>query len=283
MINISKTTYKQFGNCIAINNGKIEILVTTDIGPRIIYAGLVGGENIMFEDTNNNITMPGEYFDKLGKGIWHIYGGHRLWKSPEDITSYYPDNCPVQVEMLENGAIFSNEPMADTLIQKSMRITMTEDNQVEIMSYFTNHGNTPTEKVALWGLNVMDKGAQATIPLSTKNTGLLANRNLVLWSYTDITDSRLKIANDSITLTWDEKPPLKIGAIIEEPIKVITKGVEFIVVPEYDPTKDYADFSCNAEFYTNHLMMEIETLSSLESILPGETKAHKEVWKINKA
>ncbi len=283
MISVSQVSYKNYGKCQRISNGNIEILVTTEIGPRIIFAGLVGGENIMYEDEKELITKSdSQYFDPIGKGIWHIYGGHRLWKSPEDIDSYYPDNSPVNVKILENGAIFTADIEVTNKLQKSMQITMDDNNNVEILHSFTNCGDTTSPKVALWGLNVLDKGAKAVIPLSTKDTGLLANRNLVLWSYTDIKDSRLDLQQDKITLTWDNKPPMKIGAIIQEPISVFTKGLKFTVESQYDPQAEYADFSCNTEFYTNTIMMEIETLSSLEAIKAGETKTHLEKWSLNK-
>ena len=80
MVKVEKTTYKEYGNCCRITNGKFEILVTIDLGPRVIFYGKCGGENIMYEDHEDLINKGGEFFDEnlAGKGIWHIYGGHRL-------------------------------------------------------------------------------------------------------------------------------------------------------------------------------------------------------------
>ncbi len=46
----------------------------------------------MFEDTGRTFTASGEAFERFGGGAWYIYGGHRLWTSPEGYPkSYYPD------------------------------------------------------------------------------------------------------------------------------------------------------------------------------------------------
>ena len=90
--------YKTYGKCAKLSKGGKTMLVTVDLGPRVIFYGMDGGENIFYEDEKDLINKGGEFFDKnlAGKGIWHIYGGHRLWKSPEYIDTYYPDNSPRQ-------------------------------------------------------------------------------------------------------------------------------------------------------------------------------------------
>ena len=84
------------------------MLVTVDVGPRVIFYGYDGGENIFYEDEQDLINKGGEYFDDNlpNKGIWHIYGGHRLWKCPEYLDTYYPDNAPVKVVEEKDGICF---------------------------------------------------------------------------------------------------------------------------------------------------------------------------------
>lgn len=286
MITVSSDNYKKFGKCINISNGEFELKVTTEIGPRIIFFGLSGGENIMFEDECDKINKGGEFFDTNlpNKGIWHIYGGHRLWKSPEDLATYYPDNEQVQVELLPNGGIFTSPIELTTGIQKTIKITMADDGSVQLEHTFKNCGDTITPKISLWTLNVLDKGAVTTLPLSTQDTGLLPNRNLVFWSYSDINDSRLQLFQDKVVINWkDIEQPFKIGATITQPIKVITKGLEFVVTAPYDVNGEYPDYCCNTEIYTNNLMMEVETISDMQQLKVGETKTHIENWTLKKA
>ena len=75
-------------------------MITIDIGPRIIYYG-TDNFNFFNEDIDRNISKSGEYFDKEYKvgETWYLYGGHRVWKSPENLDTYTPDNYPIDYEM----------------------------------------------------------------------------------------------------------------------------------------------------------------------------------------
>src|SRR5579864_5038025 len=87
-VKIEKTQYRGWPNCYRISNGEIELVVTTDVGPRIIRYGFVGGRNVFkeFEDQ----------MGKSGESTWQARGGHRLWISPEDpVLSYALDNAPI--------------------------------------------------------------------------------------------------------------------------------------------------------------------------------------------
>ena len=50
MTEINRTEYGKYGACVEITDGVRSMLVTTDIGPRVIFFGMKGGANIMFED-----------------------------------------------------------------------------------------------------------------------------------------------------------------------------------------------------------------------------------------
>ena len=80
MVILRKISYGGWDNCIQITNGIVDLIVTTDIGPRIIRYGFVGQENEMCEVAS---TMG-----LTGGDEWRIYGGHRLWHSPEDKTGH---------------------------------------------------------------------------------------------------------------------------------------------------------------------------------------------------
>lgn len=276
--------YKHYGKCAKLSNGGKTILVTVEVGPRIIYYGFDGGENIFYEDEKDLINKGGEFFDTnlAGKGIWHIYGGHRLWKCPEYIDTYYPDNAPVQVLDDGDSVTFVSDVEITTGLQKSIKITMDENGSATVEHKFVNKGNTATSPIALWALSVMDKGARAYIPISTQDTGLLPNRNLSLWSYTDIKDDRLEILNDSVILQQKNvEQPIKVGTFTCGAVSVDIKGMKFGI--EFNsPDGEYGDNNCNIETYTNDIMLEIETLSPLKSLAVGEEFVHIEKWSLTK-
>ena len=88
-IEMEKVSYAGWPNCIKLSNGQVELIATTDVGPRIMRFGFVGGQNLL-----------NEYKDQVGKtggDEWRIYGGHRLWHAPEHIVRTYSlDNSPIK-------------------------------------------------------------------------------------------------------------------------------------------------------------------------------------------
>ena len=57
-VRVSNKQYKNFGNCVFLDNGLISLGVTVDLGPRIIYFARRGKENVLFEDVERRFTEP---------------------------------------------------------------------------------------------------------------------------------------------------------------------------------------------------------------------------------
>ncbi|MEG1963744.1 MAG: hypothetical protein RR123_02620 [Clostridia bacterium] len=278
---IKEINYKQYGKCVSIGDDHKELIVTVGFGPRIIFFGFKDGENLMYEDINDNINKGGNYFDTNFKNgeMWHIYGGHRLWKSPEDLASYAPDNYPVKFTIDGNYATFVADVEKMTHLQKTIKIGF-EQGELTIVHSFTNCDDDEEIKCSMWGLSVLDKGGVAILPQNLKDTGLLANRNIVLWPYTKINDKRLSFFDDKIVIKQDSKcGPLKIGFLnTEKTVNFINKGMLFVKKFESDLDAEYPDFCCNTECYTNEFMTEVETLSEIYTIMPNRTVSATEKW-----
>ncbi|MCJ7665262.1 MAG: DUF4380 domain-containing protein, partial [Actinobacteria bacterium] len=88
MVLIKNYKFGGWENCLRLENDEIELVATTDVGPRIIRLGFKGGQNLFKEF--------GDQLGKTGGDQWRIYGGHRLWHAPEAVPrTYFPDNKPV--------------------------------------------------------------------------------------------------------------------------------------------------------------------------------------------
>ena len=283
MININKVKYMMYGNCIEITNGDVLVRVTTDVGPRIIYYGTIDEDNMMFCDVDDNVNRSNDYLDvNFKKGeAWHIYGGHRLWTSPEDEASYFPDNYPVEVKMLDNGAVFYSANECTTGIRKGISVTMRESGELTLDHTFYNFTDN-TVTYALWALSVMNKGGLAVIPMATDDTGLLANRNIVLWPYTNVKDDRLTIQQTYLSLQQKEvcDGSLKIGVLNTEGTVYFIRNGKMLEkkFDKADRLGNYVDFSCSTELYTSEHIIEVEALSQLVDIHAGDTAHHVEKW-----
>src|SRR3954470_19820825 len=87
-VTVEKVQYQGWKNNLRLSNGDVELIVTLDVGPRILSYRLAGGPNVFKE-------YP-DQMGRSGEADWMIRGGHRLWYGPEDHTRTYAlDNAPV--------------------------------------------------------------------------------------------------------------------------------------------------------------------------------------------
>lgn len=276
-MHIETVPYAGWQNCFRLANDRVELVVTSDVGPRIIRFSFLESEN-EFKEFKNQVGLTG------GEG-WRSYGGHRLWHAPEAMPrSYVPDNAPVEVAEREGG-IHVVQPVEQlTGIQKEMEITLDENAaQVSIVHRLRNLGAWPVE-LAAWGLTVMEVGGTLILPLPPRgphSENLLPVNALVLWAYTDLSDPRLVFGERFILLHQDEQisKPMKIGAGVSDGWVGYARGGHlFVKRSEFQPEAHYPDMGSSFESWTNHEMLEVESLSPLSILQPGDVCEHIEDW-----
>ncbi|MBR5371272.1 MAG: hypothetical protein IK130_03555 [Oscillospiraceae bacterium] len=276
-IQYSETEYRNFGKCICLENGKIRLMVTLDIGPRIIYFSTRGGSNILFEDVNRDFCELNK-----GYGTWYAYGGHRLWCAPEMMPeTYFPDNNRVSYEF-KDGILTLNAKPTPFGKQFSLQIEMSDGNSVKIRNIITNTSEKPAF-FAPWALTGLASGGIEFIPLSRKQTGFLPNRTMALWSYSQIADPRFTLKDECAVLRHDQQAsaPFKAGFNVADGYVVYAAGNQ-VFRKSFEPYGDcsYPDFGCNFETYTNKLFLEIELLGALREYAAGEQAVIEETWEI---
>jgi len=281
-VEMEKTSYGGWPNCVKLTNGKIELIATTDVGPRIIRFGFVGGQNLFKEYE----AMLG----KTGGDEWLLYGGHRLWHSPEEKPrTYWPDNDPVESEW--DGKTLKLVPPPETAngIQKEIEVTLDpQANKVRVLHRITNL-NVWTIELAPWSLTVMAQGGRAIFPQEpfiAHTDYLLPARPIVLWHYTNMADPRWTWGEKYIQLKQDpaKAVPQKVGILNKQGWGAYAlKGDLFIKQFDVNPDAAYPDYGSNTETFTNEDMLEAETLGPLTTLAAnGGNVEHVEVWSLHK-
>lgn len=288
MGNVTKTVkqYKTFGNCLEISNGIVKLLVTIDVGPRVINYSFVDGENMMFEDTERNFSSSGPAFEKFGGGTWYIYGGHRLWTSPEAMPkSYYPDNDPVPYELIENGAVFKPVMQKWNQYQYEITITLDPDTSHVCLTHKVKNCAAWDVTLAPWTLTVLSPGGYEIVAQPTKDTGLLGNRLLALWPYTNMMDRRVTWGTKYIALKQEPGHPdkFKVGLNSEHGFAMYFNHGD-LFIKQYTPVENgnYPDGGMSFETFTNDLFLEMESLGEITSIPPDTSVTHTEHWSLFK-
>jgi len=279
-VTIEQTRFKGWRNCWRIASSDIELIVTADVGPRVIHCGFVGGQNLfkVFE----------EQAGQSGEAEWMIRGGSRIWIGPEDrIASYAPDNSPVQVEV-KGETLVATAPIEDApRVQKQM-IVRVEGRRAEIVHRVRNAALLPAE-FAVWVLTVMAPGGTAVTgfpPRGTHPEDLAPSNPLIMWPFTDLSDARWKFLKKYLVLHQDDAAsvPQKLGHFNPNTWGAyFLNGDLFIKRSQANPAREYPDFGCSFEIFTNQDMLELETLGPLCRVAPGEWIEHTEHWELARA
>ena len=275
-IQVKGVSYGGWDNCVEIKNDIVDLIVTVDVGPRIIRYGFLGKENEMCE--------IGATLGLKGGSECRIYGGHRLWHSPEDeYKTYEPDNSPVSWVNIPDGIKTLQDIEQRTGIRKEMEITLSkEGSRVHVLHRLTNASCVPME-VSVWSISAMSASGKEVVPQTRRDTGLLPNRNMVLWPYTRLDDPRISLGDKYIILRQDPsaKGPLKFGISNEQGWGAyFNHGHLFVKYYEHKEGAVYPDFGVSYETYTNDIMLEMETLSPLTMLDPGSSIEHSEAWEL---
>ena len=280
--------YQGWKNNLRIANGTAELIVTLDVGPRIISYKLAGGTNVLKE-----------YADELGKSgesEWRIRGGSRFWLAPEDNTrTYFPDNRPVAWQQIgPNAARLTPPPETEYGVQKEMEVRLAETGtRVTVTLRVTNVGKQATE-LAPWGPTVMAPGGVEIIPLppkrphpgSPKNAKSAAdfapNQELVLWPYFDFADRRWTFGSRYIFLRQDPtKGPTKLGFAHRMGWAAYLNGGNLFVMRfGYQEGATYPDTGTNYQTFSNEDMLEMEPVGVLVTLQPGQKAELTDTWEL---
>ena len=279
-LTIERTEYRGWSNCWKVANGVIELIVTGDVGPRVIWLGFAGGQNLFK-------NYP-EQMGRSGEAGWMIRGGARVWIAPEDrLATYGTDNCPVRIDV-EDGALIATAPVEDGIgVQKRMTVRMAASAaRVEVVYGVRNAGLLPTE-FAVWAPSVMAPGGVGItgFPPRGSHADILAPTNpLVMWAYTDLSDKRWTFTRKYLILQQDAAGgPQKIGHFNPKTWGAyLLNGDLFIKRSGAAPGKPYPDYGCSFQIFTNQDMLELETLGPLTRVAPGEWVEHVEHWSLHR-
>ncbi len=276
-MHIKQLTHGGWQNNLQLANDKVELIISLDVGPRILSYKAPRGENVL---KNYPEQMGGS-----GETKWMIRGGHRFWIAPEDeLLSYVPDNLPVDHDLEGKNCVrLVNSGVDPWKIKKEMTVSLNDNtSEVTIVHRASNEGSEPIE-IASWGLSVMAPGGLEIIPqppLGEHPRDLLPDRVLIPWPYTDMSDSRWRFGMKFITLRQTAHgSPTKLGLRhTRNWVAYLMRNDLFIKTIEYVEGGNYPDLGCNFETFTNNEMLEIESLSPLKKLAPGESVSHTEHW-----
>ena len=275
MMNYIEKNHPVHGRCLFLDNGVIEVGVPLDFGLRICHFSFVGEKNVFFEHPleMDTFTTP--------EG-WRLRGGHRLWLAPEGPQIYCPDNEPITYEVVDGGVRITQAEDPWLHVIKSETILL-EGDSVRVVHSVKNTGADARE-CALWAVSVMAPGGVEYIPLARREGGFDPLHRFSIWDHSYLGDERATYLRDQIILTHkdiDARYKLGVGHPSGD---VRYENGDTVFVKHYELQKDkvYPDGDVSYETFLSKYMVEVESLSPLHTIAPGERAEHEERWTLRK-
>ena len=269
---------------IQIEAGRIRLMVTTSVGPRVL--------GLLTEDDRNHFAeLPEMTLDCPGSRVIHLRGGSRLWAAPEDPrVTYRPDDEPVGVEEIVDGVRLLTRPDPVSRTHREIEIRVTGPERFSFDYRVVNRGEGP-QRLAAWAITMMKPLGRAFLPvLMTEfdEGGFQGQRNIVLWSYSRNVDPRYIVHDGALEV----RSAVMADGPLDVPFKVGTsmrrgwaahyrEGLLLVKYAGHDESRDYADMGASGQIYSHGDFTELETLGPLTDLDPGEAAEHREEWAIH--
>jgi hypothetical protein len=168
-----------------------------------------------------------------------------------------------------------------TGLRKTLTVRLPDERPCVLVTHtLTNLGPWPIT-CAAWAITQLKTGGVAILPQSQAQTGVLPNRSLALWPYTDITSPWLRWGNRYLLVEARMNAPFKIG--FPNPrgwLAYWWRGTLFVKRTTYDAHATYPDWGSSSECYGDHRCLELETLGPLRLLERGASVTHSETWEV---
>jgi len=262
-------------DCLLVENKFLQLIIPYTVGPRILALITPEKENIFAEIPEITTPLPDGSF-------YHYYGGHRFWRAPEEIpTTYDLDDQPVEIQENNNTLTIKKKKEDQSNLEKTIKIRLDSDNPTVKITHLLKNCGSQEIKCAAWAITQLKPGGIAILPQTRVKTGLLPNRSLAIWPYTDLSNPAILWGNDYILIHANSQSPLKLGFPNQRGwLAYWISGQLFVKYAAYDPDQTYYDLNSSSECYCGDLFLELETQGPVSFLPPGGTICHEEVWKI---
>jgi len=280
---LERFSYRGWNNAYKLSNGVVDLVITADVGPRIIFYGFRNGENLLHEVAQDA--------GKTGGSEFRLYGGHRLWVSPEVERTYYPDNTPVAVAQRGQATRFTaqrEELPPGTNLAKELEVELAAAGTEVRITHRIRNDDTRSTTLAPWSPTMMGAGGRVILPLPPRiamdQDHLLPVGVFGIWSFTDFADPRWVFGTAYLQLRQLADPrgrfQEQMGGIYNPAGwgAYFRRGSLFVKRAAVIAGARYPDFGCNFEVFTNPDFIELETLGPLCELRPGEVVEHEEHW-----
>jgi hypothetical protein len=262
---------------------RTRLVIVHGVGPRIAWFGALGGDSLLFWDDEGRRT----------RGSWRLYGGHRLWTTRPDADeseeTYLPDNEPCRVRALGDGVAVIAAPDRSQ-IERTIAVRAGASGW-RIEHRLRNVGDMLWSGGA-WALTctLPRRSTQYRIPLGAPRGTwdvftMVVPRRWGGGHTSRIADPQFRLGDDAIAIRARGEEAKRMvfapDGVLEmrDPARgEFTKRAAAVPGAEYPCGTNLAVYLGPSSF-----MVELETMSPIVKLAPGEALRHVEHWSLRSA
>jgi hypothetical protein len=266
-------------------HGEARLVIVHDVGPRIAWYGKRDGRNLL-------------YWDEAGtraRGAWTLRGGHRLWVTrplaDEAEETYAPDGRPCVVRHVRDG-VRVEAPVDAARLAKALVVRARPGGGFDVEHRVRNASDMLWSGGA-WALTCTRPTRRTSygVPLGGGPRGWDAFAMVfpLRWGgghTSRADDPQLRIHQHCLVVRprGDEAKRM-----VQAPRGLVgmtdhAAGLTFIKRAEYDASQgERYPLHCNVAVYLGPaaFMVELETMSPVRTLVPGESLRHVERWSLH--
>jgi len=261
----------------AFDLGSVRMEIASNAGPRITAYTKSGGQSFF-------ASLGDAGIDGFAGRFYRFVGGHRLWRAPEvPAVTYQPDDSDVQIVENSTGIDVAGYPDPDGVTK---HFSIAQDRQYTIVEHRLVNNGPATVSTAPWAITQLPPGGTAVLPSLAEpvdQAGLLPNRTLVVWPYTDLGAPEITFGIDAITVEGTERrSKMKIGQANRRGWMAYVMNDQAFVKwsSVHDDSAVYPDLGASNQCYRDERFLELETLGPVAELAPGNATTLTEVWTI---
>ncbi|MCI0537514.1 MAG: DUF4380 domain-containing protein [Verrucomicrobiales bacterium] len=236
-----------------------EMIVGVSAGPRILSLRHGAGPNLLYHDTTD-----------FRVGDWRLHGGHRFTVAPEGEGTYAPDNAPCAVET-RRKVIRVAAPPGENGTRRVLVISAATDGSGFDLRHVLENNGVGSWRGALWGITCVPHAGTVVAPRTHPRLRFWPGAEREHWH----------LAPRHIAVTPNGARAKAGWHSAAGWLASLQRAATFVIhCPDAPPAHECVDEGCNLEVFTCADYVELETLSGLVTLAPGEHATHLQRWRL---
>ena len=291
---IQKINYKGWDDAVQMTNGVVDVVIVPAIG-RIMAYGFCGERNMLWHDPDlEGVVVQEDIFDQ-NELEWMNFGGDKVWPTEQRLFPVlngfawppdpYLDAFSHHLKILNDGfeMISPVSPFCGAQVVRRIgmhpgqsRITIEQELTKVQPAQKSNDEPIP---LTIWNITQIPVPELVVFPIASDSRH---EKGMMVWDIDDRIHQNLSVDGTIGNFKPSKDFDQKIGTDAENWLAALNGDIVFVESFTKERGGVYPDNHCTTEVYSCPRYVELELLSPLKNLEPGESTSYTISWDLKK-